>query len=144
MRRFCFNQGFQVWLQSTSVKIWRKKMFIRALFWQLLNMGSTELNKNGTHEKGYSRGFCPLTPNVKSKQIFVKVTQYQLYWTVCSAIGAEHWVSCWLFTSSENWRVPWSSLVCIIATSFHKMFWTCRSHHKLGSKLSFGALNSWF
>ena len=30
-------------------------------------MGSTELNENETHERGYTRGFCP-NPNVKSEK----------------------------------------------------------------------------
>ena len=57
MRRFCFNHCFKGWL-FTRIKIWK----IRVLTWivsaRLLNMGSTELNENETHDgRGYSRGF---------------------------------------------------------------------------------------
>ena len=56
MHHFCFNGCFEV-LKVSSVHI--KKVKIRAT---KIAFGINE-TKYGTHERGYSRGFCP-NPNV--------------------------------------------------------------------------------
>ena len=57
-----------------NFKIVKNKGFDEDCFQRLLNMGSTELNENGTHEKGYSVEVSADTP----KHLKWKVAVFQI------------------------------------------------------------------